>query len=153
MQSKLFRFFVASAGGLLLITSAAKIISSMGTAEVLQLNDPILLVTFRHLFWFVGTIELIVAIVCFSTYKMEFKISLLAWIATNFLYYRTGLLLLGYHKPCSCLGNFTEVLHIPEQTADAAMKIIFTYLLIGSYAILLWLWRQNKKIASVPVAA
>jgi hypothetical protein len=55
----------------------------------------------------------------------------------------------GWHKPCSCLGNLTDALHIPPQTADTAMKIILAYLLIGSYGNLFWLWRQCKKSAAV----
>jgi hypothetical protein len=31
------------------------------------------------------------------------------------------------------------------QAADAAMKIILAYLLIGSHATLFWLWRQKRK--------
>jgi hypothetical protein len=48
---------------------------------------------------------------------------------------------------CPCLGNLTDALHITPQTADTAMKIILTYLLIGSYASLFWLWRQRNKPA------
>ena len=43
------------------------------------------------------------------------------------------------------MGNLTDALHIPPQTADTAMKIILAYLLIGSYASLFWLWRQRGK--------
>jgi hypothetical protein len=69
----------------------------------------------------------------------------LAWLSTSFLIYRFGLVWAGYHKPCPCLGNLTDALHIPPQTADTAMKIILAYLLIGSYATLFWLWRQKWK--------
>jgi cbb3-type cytochrome oxidase subunit 3 len=41
-----------------------------------------------------------------------------------------------------------DALHIPPQTADTAMKIILAYLLLGSYAMLFWLWRQRKKLQS-----
>jgi cbb3-type cytochrome oxidase subunit 3 len=43
-------------------------------------------------------------------------------------------------------------LHIPPQTADTAMKIILAYLLIGSYATLFWLWRQQKREISTSMA-
>jgi hypothetical protein len=62
-------------------------------------------------------------------------------------------MLVGYHKPCSCLGNLTDALHIPPPMADTAMKIILAYLLIGSYATLFWLWRQRKKSAPAPASA
>ncbi|MGH7977270.1 MAG: hypothetical protein ACREC8_11490, partial [Limisphaerales bacterium] len=71
-------------------------------------------------------------------------VGFIAWLATNFFIYRLGLIHIGYHKPCSCLGTLTDALHIPAQTADTAMKIILAYLLIGSYTALLWLWRQRR---------
>ena len=78
---------------------------------------------------------------------------LVVWLATSFLVYRIGLVWVGYKKPCPCLGNLTDALHIPPQTADTAMKIILAYLLIGSYATLFWLWRQRKKTVSSSVGA
>jgi hypothetical protein len=78
---------------------------------------------------------------------------LVAWLATSLLAYRIGLVAVGYHRPCPCLGNLTDALHIPPQIADTAMKIILAYLLIGSYATLFWLWRQHRKVASSAAGA
>jgi hypothetical protein len=145
MRRKSINIFVYSAGVLLAITAIAKFVSSAGDNRVLQNPDPIMAIPFRNFFWFVGTIEFMVALVCFFGKRLELKIGLIAWLATSFLVYRLGSLLVGYRKPCPCMGNLTDALHIPEQTAETAMKIILAYLLIGSYAILFWLWRQNKK--------
>jgi hypothetical protein len=153
MQRKLISFFVYSAGVLLAITAIAKLIGSEGSARILQNSDPILAISFRHIFWIVGTLELSVALVCFFGKRVGLKAYLVAWLATGFLVYRFGLMLVGYHKPCSCLGNLTDALHIPPPMADTAMKIILAYLLIGSYATLFWLWRQRKKSAPAPASA
>jgi hypothetical protein len=100
----------------------------------------------------VGVMELVVAMLCFFSRSIQLAVSCVAWLATNFLLYRFGFAWMGYHKPCSCLGNLTDALHIPPQTADTAMKIILAYLLIGSYATLFWLWRQRRvKPLSPPV--
>jgi hypothetical protein len=48
------------------------------------------------------------------------------------------------------MGNLTDALHIPPQTADTAMKIILAYLLLGSYGTLFWLWRQKRLGPSTP---
>lgn len=138
---KLFNF---SAGVVFLTTAIAKLISAFGTAAVLEIPDPILDISFRHLLWITGTSELTVALFCIFGTRVIFKTSLVAWFATNFLLYRITFILAGYNKPCSCLGNITEALHIPQKTSDMAMKIILVYLLVGSYASLFWLWRQRK---------
>ncbi len=139
--AKIAMFF---AGILLLVTSLAKIFSANGNAAILQKPDPLLSVSFQYVFWIAGTLEFIVATYCFCGGRLVFQASLVAWIATNFALYRFGLFWIGWHKPCSCMGNLTDALNIPPQTADTAMKIILAYLLIGSYATLFWLWRQRK---------
>lgn len=145
MRSKPIRIFIFSAAILILITGAAKIISGFGSSRVLQNSDPLFIVTFRVLFWVVGSLECGLALFCFSGAKVEIKSKLMAWLMTGILIYRLGLVWLGYHKPCNCLGNLTDALHISPQTADIALKIVLAYLLTGSYASLFWLWRQKHK--------
>ncbi len=144
------RFFIDSAGVLLTVTSCAKLISGFGNARILSNIDPILWMTFQHVFWIVGAAELGVALVCFFGKPLIFKAGLVALLATNVLFYRAGLVLIGYHRPCPCLGNLTDALHISPDFADMTMKIILVYLLIGSYATLFWLWRQSKKRIKSP---
>jgi hypothetical protein len=153
MQPKLVRLFLLSAGVLLSITAIAKLISASGGARILQTPDPILSVPFRYVFWVVGGIELVVALVCFLGTQVGLRAGLVAWLATGFVAYRIGLLWVGYSKPCSCLGTLTDALHMSPQTADTAMKIVLAYLLIGSYATLFWLWRQHKKATPTPAPA
>ena len=45
---KTIRIFLCSAGILLLVTAAAKLISSVGSAGILQKSDPILIMSYRH---------------------------------------------------------------------------------------------------------
>ena len=145
MRTKLIRLFLNSAGTLVLLTAVVKLFSSFGNARILQNPDPILSISFQKIFWIVGVIELVVACICFFGKRVGLQAGLVAWLATNFVVYRLGLLWIGYHKPCPCLGNLTDALHLPPQTADTAMKIILGYLLLGSYAILFWLWKEKRK--------
>ena len=142
------KLFNLSAGVLLLTTAIAKLISAFGTAAVLEIPDPILDISFRHLLWITGTSELLVALFCIFGNRINFQAWLVAWFATNFLVYRIIFILAGYKKPCPCLGNITDVLHISPKIADTAMKIILAYLLIGSYASLFLLWRQHRQAAA-----
>ncbi|HEV2695802.1 MAG TPA: MauE/DoxX family redox-associated membrane protein [Verrucomicrobiae bacterium] len=146
-KSKVISGFFYSAGFLLLITSAAKLISATGHARILENPDPIFAIPFRWVFWIVGGIEAIIATVCFFSRQDRLRAVLLACLTSNFVFYRAGLYLLHYQRPCSCLGNLTDAVHVSPKIADAAMKIILAYLLFGSYAALLWLRRQKHKVS------
>jgi len=149
---KTARLFIYSAGAILLLTAAAKFISSFGHGTILQARDPLVGFQFRDLFRIVGGIETAVALVCIFSRRIWFPAGLVAWLATSFVAYRLGLWWVGYHKPCACLGNLTDALHISPQKADTAMKIILVYLLVGSYAILFWCWKQNRQNKSEKAA-
>ena len=146
------KWFNFSAGVILLITGTAKILNALGHAPILQRVDPIFPIQFNHLMLLAGFLELLVACICFINKFRILGHIVTAWLATSFLIYRVGLWAVGWHKPCSCLGNLTDALHISPHTADTVMKIILAYLLIGSYASLFWLWRQRKIALQVRVA-
>jgi hypothetical protein len=46
---KWLRRFILSAGCILLITGLAKVISAFGTAKILEYNDPLFGISFKHL--------------------------------------------------------------------------------------------------------
>jgi hypothetical protein len=143
MQLKLVRLFIESAGVLLIVTAIAKLVSSAGSARILLAMDPLLKISFREVFWVVGAIELIIGLFCLTRSRTILQLVLTAWLSTGILLYRVGLSWIDYAKPCFCLGNLADALHIPPPMVDTAMKCILLYLLIGSYGMLLWLWRQK----------
>jgi hypothetical protein len=142
--------FILSSGLILTVTGIAKLWSALGNARILNDADPLLNLQFGHLMFVAGTLELAIASVCLFTKFRQLAASLVAWLATNLLAYRFCLWWIGWHRPCRCLGNLTDALHIPPQAADTAMKIILAYLLIGSYATLFLFWRQRKKAPQAP---
>jgi hypothetical protein len=144
-MQKLVSNFVLAAGLLLLITATAKIISIFGSARILSQAAPLLPISFRVLLCISGTFELIVALTCLFSKRTLIQLTMIAWLASNFLIYRIALVAIGYHKPCPCLGNLTGILHLSPEAADSVMKLVLAYLLIGSYAILLWFWIQKQK--------
>ena len=97
MQPKLIRLFLYSAGALILATAVAKFFSASGSARILQSRDPILMIPLQYVFWIVGGIELAVALVCLLGRRARLQAGLVAWLATNFVVYRLGLLWIGYH--------------------------------------------------------
>jgi hypothetical protein len=136
--------FIYSASGVLLISGLAKLLSAFGSSRVLHVPDPILQIEFRYVFWIVGTVELLVALFCLFGKRENLKIGLIACLAANFLIYRAGLAIIGWEKPCSCLGNLTDALHLAPGAADLAMKVILAYLLGGSL-VLLFLSPSSQK--------
>lgn len=145
------KWFCLSAGVIFSISGMAKVWSAWGSARLLQHLDPILNIQFGHLMFAAGVLELLIASICLFNRRQMLVSILVAWLATSLLIYRMGLWWIGWQRPCNCLGNLTDALHISQQTADTVMKIILAYLLIGSYAILFWLWRQKRKVSqSIP---
>lgn len=108
------------------------------------MTDPILGVQFEHLVLSLGVAEIAVALICFFGKRQMLATMLVAWLATSFVVYRLGLWWINWHLPCHCLGNLTDALHISPQLADSIMKGVLAYLLIGSYGILIWQWRQER---------
>ena len=145
----LMSVFLHSTALIMFITAAAKMWSAFGGMKVLSAQDPLTGLSFGYLMLAAGIVELAVTVFCVFSKSIKLRLLAIAWLATNFVVYRIGLWALGWRKPCNCLGNFTDALHISPQTADMAMKIVLAYLLIGSYASLFWLWRQRRKQQAV----
>jgi hypothetical protein len=146
------RKFIVSAGVVLSLTGIAKIWSGLGHARILVVPDPLFGIGLGNLLCLVGTAEVVIALVCFFRERQLLSIRLVAWLATMFTLYRLGLLWIGWHRPCSCLGNLTDAINVSPQAADNFMKGVLAYLLIGSYTAMFWHW-SPPKMASAPESA
>jgi hypothetical protein len=136
-----------SAGVLFLITGVAKLISGFGNSLTLLKRDPILLVQFGGLMIAVGALELVLACVCMLIRHKTLATVLIAWATTMILAYRLGLWWIGWQGPCHCLGSLTDAIHVSAEAADEIMKIVLSYILIGSYGILFHQWWKGRKMA------
>ena len=141
-----YRRFILSAGAILAITGIAKIWSGLGNSKLLAVVDPIIGIKFGTLMLLVGVAEIAIALVCFFSKRQTLALGLVAWMSTNFVVYRLGLWWMDWKKPCSCLGNFTDALHISPQTADNIMKVLLAYLLIGSFGLLFWRANHDRSL-------
>jgi hypothetical protein len=152
----LLNSFILSAGAIICITGVAKLLSAQGNTKLLGVVDPIVGLKFGRLLMLVGVIEVAVALICFFSKRQTLALGLVAWMSTNFVVYRLGLWWMDWHRPCNCLGNLTDTLHISPQVADDIMKVLLAYLLIGSYGLLFWRWKQGRNatpIGSTAVAS
>ena len=139
------RLFLYSGGLVFIITGAAKLWTAFSKLKILMFPDPLFSIKFGSLLLIVGIIEVVLGVVCFARKRSMVVMMAIAYFATNLLIYRIGVWGVGWKKPCSCLGNLSDALHISPQTADSMMKIILAYLLIGSYVNLFMFWRQRRK--------
>jgi hypothetical protein len=147
------RWFLKLAGGVLMLVGLAKAFSAIGPTRALDTIDPLIGLPFRHLFLLVGLAELLIAFCCLFTDRRWFSIWLVAWLSTNFAAYRVGLWFIGWHHPCACMGSLAGMLHLSDQAADNIMKGVLAYLLVGSYAILVWEWRRGRVGSPTAAAA
>jgi hypothetical protein len=120
--------------------------TAFGNKNLLTVADPIIGIKFGHLMLAVGVAEIVIVLVCFFSKRQTLALGLVAWMSTNFVVYRLGLWWMNWKRPCGCLVNLTDALHISPQTADNIMKVLLAYLLIGSYGLLIWQWRQKQKL-------
>ena len=144
MPPKGIKIFIKSAGVLLAITGAAKIVSACSSAKIFMAADPVLFIPFRYVFFAAGVIELVVAFLCLGGKSVKLPVFSLVWLTTSFVIYRIGWHWVCHQHYCPCLGTLTDALHISPGGADLALKIVLAYLLAGSYAAFIFLWWQNR---------
>jgi hypothetical protein len=144
MRLRIARFFIMSAGFILLTAGSAKLFSGLGHAKILATADPVFQVSFGVLFWVAGSVEMILALYCFLGKNLRYKTWSVCILATCFLTYRLKLMASGYHRPCPCFGNLPDALGIPPQVAFYLLEAVFAYLLLGGYATLLLTYPADK---------
>jgi len=144
VRHAVIKYFQWTAGALLLVTGIAKVVSSFGSGQVLNDVDPLIGFRFGSLMFAVGVVELTVAGLCLWGRHPTLGALVVAWLATGFIAYRFGLYLIGWHRPCDCLGTMTDAIHVSPQLADHIMKVVLAYLFVGSCSVLLWKGRPQE---------
>jgi hypothetical protein len=149
------RWFYISAGVILAMTGVAKLVSTTGDASILRVYDPIFALPFKQLLMPVGMVEIGVAGLCFARLPGHARTAplvaaLLAGLASGFLFYRASIWMIGWKRPCGCLGHITDVLGIPPEAADRIALALLIYLLVGSYGLLLCQLRSRSARNAAP---
>jgi len=136
LKNNLIHIYVVISSGALLLTGVAKIFSTLGTADLLKLMDPIFGMPYKYLFALAGAVELLVALACHLNISQIVRVSLVGWLALCIAVYRLAFHYLGPSHWCPCLGTFTENLHIDPQMADFILDGALAYMIIGCLVIL-----------------
>jgi len=129
--------FLGSAGAILAVTAAAKLLSAFGTAEVLGRPDHLLLLPYRWILLGVAAIELMVVGVLASSSLPKVKLLTLLWLSLSFILYRLAKLVFNVPDPCHCLGQIAANLPVQPATLDLLLKGVIAYLFGGSLALLI----------------
>lgn len=139
------KHFIRISGAVLFVTGVAKLLSGLSSGQIVHTRDPVTELQFGSLFKIVGGLEMLIGVFCILTKRINSAALILACLSTSFICYRLGLYFLGYHKPCRCLGNFTDALHISPMLADNIMKVVLCFLFLGSYTILIAVFIDSRK--------
>jgi len=139
------KLFIYSAGAILLATALERLLIAVGNAQVLALPEPMLGVPLRYAVLAVGAFELLVALVCLFGKQAGLQLGWLAWLATNYTVYRIGLFTMHIHPQATCIGSLTDPLHLARGTMGIIVGIMPLYLLLGSYAGVIWLWLEDRR--------
>jgi hypothetical protein len=137
--------FVLSAGAILAPAGANTLLDAFGKAQVWDLNDPLVAVSWRHLMLFAGVLELFAAWLCLFTQKRNLSLVLVAWLAMAWLLYRAALWSVGCRHPWAFVGTLTSACNISPLLADEIIIAVTLYLLSGS-TILIYLTQKDWKI-------
>ena len=140
MGIKLIRLFIYSAGAILLAAALDRFFIAMGDTQFLALPEPILGIPLRFALLVVGGLELLVALICLFGRQTSLQLGWLAWLATNYLIYRIGLVAMHCQSQASCISGLGNPLQLTRGTMGGMTAAVPLYLLLGSFTALVWLW-------------
>jgi DNA-directed RNA polymerase subunit RPC12/RpoP len=145
MKEKLIGRFIYSAGAILLAAALIRFVIAAGNAQALSLPEPMLGIPLRYSMLLVGGFELTVALICLFGRQLHFQVGWLAWLATNFIVFQIGLFWMHIHPQATCIGSFTDPLRLARGVTGFITSLFPFYLLLGSYAAVIWPLFEGRK--------
>jgi hypothetical protein len=139
------RWFILSAGVILLAAALNRFLITTGNARGLSMPEPILSIPLRYGILLVGVLELAVALICLFGKRPGLQLGWLIWLSFDYVVYRAALFYLHCNPQTSCLGDPTDPLHLSRTILAPILPIIPFFLLVGSCAGAIWLWRAGRE--------
>jgi hypothetical protein len=153
METKWIKYFILSAGGILLAAALIRLLIALGATPILALPEPMLGIPLRYAVLIVGALELTVALFCLFGRQLGLQIGWLVWFSTNYLIFWLGLVWEHGQLQGSCFGTLTDPLRLSYGFTGYILEFIPIYLVFGSYAAGLWFWfSQEARTARLVVA-
>jgi hypothetical protein len=145
MRTKWVRWFVLSAGSILLAAALNRFLIATGGAPALSLPEPVLGIPVRYAVLLVGALELVVALICLFGKQLGLQVGWLIWLSVDFLVYRAALYFMHCHPQTTCIGSPTDPLHLSRGVIGSVVAVMPYYLLLGSFTATVWLWLLDRK--------
>ena len=144
------RFFILSAGVILLAAALTRFLIVAGNAQVLALPDPMLGIPLRYAMLGVGAFELVVALICLFGRRVGLQLGWLAWLGTNYIVFWIGLIWQHCPPQGTCIGSLTDPLRLYYGTTGYILQFLPFGLALGSYAALVQPWLAKRVKAESP---
>jgi hypothetical protein len=140
MEPKWIEPIIYSGGGILLAAAAIRFVIAAGESPLMAMPEPMLGIPLRYAVLTVGGLELLIALICLFGRQIAFQVACLAWLSTDFIVYRIGLLLTHSHPQTTCIGSLTDPLHLASGAMGLLVALMPFCLLVGSYVAFTCLW-------------
>lgn len=125
--------FVLLIGTILTFTGMANTIGGLAKTQLLEMPDPIFGLPFRCLMLLLGASQLTCVFLCLFTNKQILGLGLAAWLSANFIFYRIGLLTMGWHHSC---GFLIAPLGFSLSATDVILSLSSVLVLTASTSVL-----------------
>lgn len=155
MALKWGKSFIPVAGGLLVAAALVRFLILFSPAQSLALPDPFLEIPLRPAIFSAGLLELAAGLVCLFGKNLRLQTMALAWLATNWLVYRIGLMWLGIHPQGTFLGMLTDPLKLagtPAGFVAAWLPLVFVGICYTA-TIDSWLGSRRENFARISCPA
>ena len=129
--------FSATSGIVLTLIAAAKSWEALQSTQVLNAIDPVIPISNRQLMMLTAWVEMATAVILFRFRTSTVSFVCLLWLASCFLLYQGGRVLVGAREPCSCLGIIMSWLPLGGSAMRSIPLLIASFLFLGSAIILL----------------
>lgn len=137
--------FIRSAGVVFLGMALAMMLANVCAPGLTRPRDPVLEISMSTLFWGVASVELALVWVCLFSKDPWRQIAGILWLSVTLLIYWCGLKSEGKASHFSLyLTSLADAFAVSPDLAFTAMKAACVYLLIGSGACSVWLWREQR---------
>jgi predicted RNA-binding Zn-ribbon protein involved in translation (DUF1610 family) len=146
---KLTKFFIQSAGAVLLAAALVRFLIATGSDMVLVMPEPLLGLPLRYGVLLVGGFELFVALICLFGWQPGLQLGWLAWASTNYLVYWIGIFIMHCYPQTTCIGSLTDPLQLSRGKLGLMIELLPLYLFFGSCSGLLWLWWISRRAKAV----
>jgi len=141
---KWIRYFILSAGAILLVAAVGRFLIAVGQTQVLALPDPVLGIPWRLGVLLVGGFELGVAVLCLFGKRIGIQIGWVAWLAVNILVFQLGALAMHGHWQATSIGSLTDPLQLTRGLMGVLIGFLPLVLLLGSGTASAYLWLGQR---------